>query len=213
MKRFVLILAVAVLALLPAGRAVAHPHAWITVSVEVRFNPAGAITGLRETWLFDEAYTAFAVEGLGRNGKGPTAAQLAELLAVNMTNLAEYGYFTRVKNNGGPVKIGKATDASSRLRGARLEMSFSVALAEPVPADAGAFSYAIFDPTYYIEMLHAETPNAITLIGAPAGCKAKIDNPTPNPETVSLAYALDATQSAGDTLGEAFAEWVSIQCR
>ncbi|MDA0676115.1 MAG: DUF1007 family protein [Proteobacteria bacterium] len=212
MNRFVLALILAALALLPAGRVFAHPHAWITVKVEVRFDQAGAITGLREIWLFDEAYTAFAVEGLGRAGKGPSAAQLAELLAVNMTNLEEYDFFTRVKSNGAPVKIGKATDASSRLRGSRLEMSFSVTFVEPVPVDAGAFSYAIFDPTYYIEMLHAEAGDAITLIGAPAGCKPRIDNPAPNPDTVSLAYALDATQSAGDTLGEAFAEWVTIQC-
>ena len=46
----------------------AHPHAWIDVRVTVLFDGDGAITGLRQSWLFDEFYTAFATEGLDGDG-------------------------------------------------------------------------------------------------------------------------------------------------
>ena len=49
----------------------AHPHAWIDVKLEILFDTAGNIMGLRETWLFDEFYTEFALQdfGVGKDGK------------------------------------------------------------------------------------------------------------------------------------------------
>ena len=72
--------------------------------------------------------------------------------------------------------------------------------------------YAIYDPTYYIEMVHAETDQAITLVNAPGGCRAAMKQPNPDPEQIMLAASLDRTQSAGDGLGRFFAEDVSLTC-
>src|SRR3546814_16782979 len=63
-------IACALLGAFPAWPATAHPHAWIDVTVQVLFDGSGRVTGLREHWLFDESYTVFAMEGLGRTGEG-----------------------------------------------------------------------------------------------------------------------------------------------
>lgn len=194
------------------GPAAAHPHAWIDLAIEVHFDASGRVTGLRETWLFDDYYTAFATEGFDQDGDGrPDQAKIDELMAENLRNLAEYDYFTRVESGGARLGLGAAADAVVRMQGARLELTFWLPLAVPAEAQAGV-EYAIFDPTFYIEMLHVEQGEPVRLVGAPAGCRHRLTPPSPNLETVALAQALDQTQSAGDGLGIHFAERVSIRC-
>lgn len=196
-----------------AGPAAAHPHGWIDVWSTLEFDDKGQPVALRQVWLFDEYYSAFAVEGLDQDGDGaPDPKGLEALLEENLSNLAAYDYFTRIERNGLAVGIGEAAEASSRMRGDRLEMSFLVPIAKPEPIGDAALSYAIFDPTYYIEMLHAEEDTAVRLVGAPPGCGFALSAPMPDPETVALASMLDRTESAGDTLGAQFAEQVAVQC-
>jgi ABC-type uncharacterized transport system substrate-binding protein len=191
----------------------AHPHSWIDVKIEVSFDAEGRATGLNETWVFDEFYTAFALQGFDRDGDGEVDSDmLAELLGVNMTALADYDYFTRVEAGGKAVRLTTATNAASRMEDNRLVMSFRAPFAAPVSVQDAPLRYAVFDPTYYIEILHAEADDSIQLIAAPNSCFHDLEPPNPNPETVALAYALDQTQSAGDGLGQHFAEWVTIQC-
>lgn len=204
-----LVIAIAV----QAKPVLSHPHAWIDLWIDVLFDEAGDVTGLRQTWLFGDFYSAWAVEGLDRDGDGvPDPDKLAELLRENMKNLAEIGYFTTVKIGEDPVNFAKVSEMSSRMRGNRLEMTFVVPFAKAVPATDKPLVYAVYDPTYYIEVLHAEAKDTIRLRGAPDGCRYRREEANPNPETVALAAALDRTQTAGDGLGVLFAEKVTVQC-
>jgi ABC-type uncharacterized transport system substrate-binding protein len=92
-------------ALLLATGAIAHPHVWVgTKSIFVFEN--GALTGLRFTWLFDEMYSASAVEGLDKNNDGKLdAAELEELTKVNIDGLKEFDYFTAATATGQAVKF------------------------------------------------------------------------------------------------------------
>lgn len=192
----------------------AHPHAWIDVTVEVLFDGDGRAIGLRETWLFDEYYTVFALEGLGTDAAGkPSQAAIDDILRQNMENLKEYAYFTKVEFDGADVAFGPVTAMSSTLRGARLDMRFVVPFAAPLDLGKSPMTYAIYDPTYYIEMLHAETADAVRLVGAPPACTYRLVDPVPSLEAVALAAALDSTQrQAGDGLGAVFAERVTVRC-
>ena len=94
------------LALLAAsGAANAHPHVWVAVRSEVVFAPNGKIIGLRHAWEFDEMYSAFAVQGLGKDGKPPTREELAPLAKTNVESLAEFEFFTFAKQAGAKVKF------------------------------------------------------------------------------------------------------------
>lgn len=202
----------AVFLVLLAGRATAHPHVWIDVAMEVVFEQ-GKVTALRQIWLFDDYYTAYATEGMDGDGDGqPDAARLQELLKENMGNLEEYGYFTEVTSGGSVVPFGPVVEMASRMTAARLEMTFLLPLAVPLDVRDRGMAYAIFDPTYYIEMLHAERTDAVRLSAAPAGCSAHLQKPDPTVEATSLAAALDRTQSAGNGLGGLFAERVTVRC-
>ena len=191
----------------------AHPHAFIDMAVDVLFDKDGAIIGLKEVWLFDEFYTAYAIESTDKVKKGaPAQEKLVELLNINLRNLAKHDYFTKVRVGKEAVAVGTAKDASSRMFGARLEMTFTLPFKAPVQLTDKPFVYSIYDPTYYIEMLHADIKDVIRLIDAPAGCKHSLFKPDPNPEMVALAAGLDRNQSAGDTLGAIFADEVLVEC-
>lgn len=199
-----------------AAPATAHPHSWIDLRSEAVFDGEGRLAALHETWLFDEYYTTFVFEHAmkGKNSKGkPTQADIDTLTRKNIKNLTPYGYFTRIHADGNILATSPAEEVNAALLGNRLEMRFTLTLASPQPVMGHAVFYAIFDPTYFIEMLHAETPGAIRLTGAPENCSHTVTPPSPTVEDVIRASKLDPTQSAGDTLGEVFAEKVEIVCK
>lgn len=207
------VLALVGLAVLGPSPAYAHPHAWIDVRSVVMFDQRGHAVALEEIWLFDPYYTAFAIEGLDEDGDGaPDPDGLAALLRENMTNLAAYDYFTVVETDGTSEPLDAVTEMSSRMRGEQLEMRFVVTFAAPLLEKTDSFSYAIFDPTYYIEMLHASGDDAVRLVGAPEGCSVERSIAEPDAETVALAAMLDQSQTAGNGLGILFAETVTVQC-
>ena len=200
--------------LAPSRDAVAHPHAWIDVAVVVQFDDQGRVHALTQTWLFDEFYTAFALEALG---KAPTdtltAEDFAPLLEATLGELRAFDYFTTIRQ--GPVGITPedATDPEGAMQDGRWRMRFTVALPEPVAPGPDGLAYAIYDPSYFVEMLHVPDGEPVRLAGAPDGCKTRKIRPEPDFEALALAAAADAQRPDGETqLGALFAEQVFIQC-
>lgn len=212
-SRLVPFLLAASLILVPLGGARAHPHGWIDLRTEVIFNLAGEVTALRQVWLFDEAYSAFSTEGFDTDGDGkPDPEHLLGLAQENMGNLEEFDYFTLVRSGDEKVGYRSVTDLAARMRGNRLETSFVLHLERPVDLTAHGLTYAVFDPSYWVEMLHEKNDQAIRLTGAPKGCGFKVEDPTPPADLVALAAALDKTQTAGNDLGIEFAQKVNVTC-
>lgn len=196
-----------------AGPASAHPHGWIDIEVEAVFDAEGRMQGLLQTWLFDEGYSAFVTEGTVTDADGrPAQALLEDLLAENMTNLAPYDYFTKVTLDGDRVGFAPVTEMSTRMVGDRLEIRFLLPFAGPVALRGAALTYAIFDPTYFIEILHAQVQEPVRLADAPLDCDHRLIPPRPTAEQVARAAMLDITDSGDDGLGLLFAETVHITC-
>jgi len=191
----------------------AHPHAWVDVSVKLTVDDSGRVTSTRQIWLFDDFYSAFAVDGLDGDGDGqPDMDKLDELTLNNLEALQEYQYFTDVRIGGERIAFDEATEMSSAMRGKRYEMSFTIPFRAQTVRWGGGLTYAIYDPTYYVEMMHAESDAAIGFAGSTDGCTYVLEEPNPEPAVVAFAAALDKTQSAGDGLGVLFAQKVTVTC-
>ena len=93
-----------------ANVAAAHPHVWITGQEQVIFGPKGEITAIRHAWIFDEMYSAFVTEGVGKKGAILTKEDLAPLAKSNVEDLAEFDYFTHAKIQSVKVEFGEPTD-------------------------------------------------------------------------------------------------------
>jgi ABC-type uncharacterized transport system substrate-binding protein len=197
------------LASLPAA---AHPHAWIDVHSEVMLDDHGDMEGLRLYWVFDEWYTTYIATEFVKSDT-PSKEFLMSLARQNLSNLAEYDYFTKVLVDGEKASIGKVTKFDTGLLSERLWLRFEVPLTGRVDPRKSEVSYKVYDPTYYIEILHVED-NPVTFDGKGADhCSAEIIDANPTFEAVALASALDVTQTGGDNLGEVFAQTVKVSCR
>ncbi|MEO8667483.1 MAG: DUF1007 family protein [Bauldia sp.] len=173
--RFVMIL-MALGGLVPAVPAAAHPHVFVDARAEIVFDPAGYVTGIRHIWQFDEAFSAFAIQGLDTNNDGKLSdAELAPLAKVNVESLQEYDFFT-------VLKVGKTREVLTPpkeywldFHGGRLTLFYTLPLAKPTAIAAGA-SVEVFDPEYFVAFTFVkQTP--VKLDGAPGGCKAAVRPP------------------------------------
>jgi len=192
--------------------AAAHPHTWIDYSVTVVFDSGGRIEGLKQNWLFDDYYSAYVGTEIPRSGGQFTQPGLDAWVKRSLGNLKEYQYFTEVQVNGMKIAFSPPSQTGARVTGKRLNMAFYLPFAKPVDAKGAKINYRIFDPFYYIEMLHADSRDAIRMQGAPKGCRHIVIPPNPDPQIVMRAYSLDASQKGTPDLGRHFAQSVTISC-
>ena len=137
----------------PAAPALAHPHVWVTAKEKILFGPGGKIIGFRHTWTFDEMYSAFAVQGLGKDGKPPTKEELAPLAKTNVESLEDFQYFTAAKTGpkyyefGDAARITRWRPTPSKI----VTLRFTLPLKEPVSAKK-PFTFMVYDPTYFVDI-------------------------------------------------------------
>jgi len=202
-----------VAALAAATPAVAHPHVWVAVRSEVLFTDDGKIKGVRHAWTFDEMYSAFALQGLGKDGKPPSREELAPLAKTNAESLAEFDYFTFAKYQNAKTAFGAPEDVWLEADDKKIvTMHFTLPLEKPLPAQK-PFSFQIYDPTYFVAF-DFEKQNAVTLTKAPAGCSTSVVEPKPllAIDTQKLSEAFFANMSPGADFGMKLAARVVVAC-
>jgi ABC-type uncharacterized transport system substrate-binding protein len=200
------------LALLPAA-ARAHPHVWVVVRSEVAFTQDGKIRGVRHAWTFDEMYSAFALQGLGADGKPPTREELAPLARTNAESLAEFDYFTFARYDNAKAPFGPPEDVWLEADDKKIvTMHFILPLETPVPARK-PFSFQVYDPTYFVAF-DFEKQNPVTMAAAPSGCSTSLVQPKPlvAAETQKLSEAFFNKMSPGADFGIKLAVRVVVAC-
>ena len=206
---FVLALGLFMGAMPPHARA--HPHVWIDLKSQFEFDGDGRITGLQIDWTFDEFYTAYVIADAG----GPEAMDQETLTGIgrrNLANLRDYDYFTEFRADGAIQPLSRPETFDMGLQDGKLWLRFSVPLETPLSPADHRISYAVYDPSYYVEILHVEGGYSLPAEGGPEGCRTVLEAPNPTTEALSLAESLDLMDSAPDSFGELFAERVRLEC-
>jgi ABC-type uncharacterized transport system substrate-binding protein len=49
----------------------AHPHVFADAMAEIRFDDEGRIVSVHNSWRLDEAFSAFAIDGIDKDGGAP----------------------------------------------------------------------------------------------------------------------------------------------
>jgi len=156
----------------------AHPHVWITGNEQILFNRQGEIAGVTHAWVFDQMYSAFATQGLGKNGGIATKEELAPLAKTNVESLAEFEYFTFAKIAGTKVEFGAPINYWLEERPDKLvALHFTLPLKTPVALHK-FLTLQVYDPTYFVAFsLRDKDP--IDLINAPKGCSVSVAGADP----------------------------------
>jgi ABC-type uncharacterized transport system substrate-binding protein len=191
----------------------AHPHVWVAVRSDVVFGADGRILGLRNAWEFDEMYSAFAVQGLGKGGKAPTREELAPLAKTNVESLAEFDYFTYAKQGGAKVAFKAPEDVYLESSDKKIvTLHFFLPLETPVAAKK-PFSFQIYDPTYFVAFAF-EKKDPVKLAAAPSGCSVSLMEPAPLVATDNqkLSEAFFQNMSPGADFGMKLATRAIVAC-
>jgi ABC-type uncharacterized transport system substrate-binding protein len=207
------ILLAALIGLAIAAPAAAHPHVWVKSTSELIYAPDGSVTGIRHHWVFDDMFTAFAVQGLEAKEKGRfTREELAPLAKVNIESLKEYDYFTFATADGKKAPfVDPAPDYSLDYKDEILTLNFTLPFQQPVKAKD--LKVEIYDPTYFIDFELAKYAPA-KLVGAPAQCKLVTELPRQLTFQEEKALAQIAADEKNTTMtwGQVFANKILVKC-
>ncbi|MEP4770646.1 MAG: DUF1007 family protein [Roseibium sp.] len=89
----------------------AHPHVFIEARSSLVFDDNGKAVSVRHVFRFDDAFSAFAIQGFDKNGDGVYSRdELSELADVNIESMADFGYFTFGDNTRIELDFGAPTD-------------------------------------------------------------------------------------------------------
>lgn len=203
--------------LLASHDARAHPHGWIDLSVRVITDDGGVVSGLHQTWRMDPFYSLVVFEELQQVENASLEEGLDQLGTEIRDNLSGQHYLTEVRINGEPQALGEVSEYTAMERDGRLIFMFILPLESPQPLADATLTYQVFDPTYYIEVVHEEEggqprDDALILQGEPA-CELAIIAADPDPERVMQAALLDKDESGEPGLGRFFAETGQVDCR
>ncbi len=198
--------------LLLSSAAAAHPHMWIDLKSRIILQDDGQVSGIYQEWLFDDFFSTALLEEAARHPQG-VAKGVRQHVATIMDNLEPYEYFTLIEMDGTPVPLYLDGDFTAEIRENRVWVNFTVSLKRSVDLTSNKFTYAVFDPTYYIEMFHAENETFSFEGDAPDGCSPKIIEPNPSANAISLSQSAGLDAIPDDTIGRLFAETVAVTCR
>ena len=191
----------------------AHPHVWVAVQSEVVFGNDGRIVGVRHSWEFDEMYSAFATQGLGKNGAPPTKEELAPLAKTNIESLAEFDYFTFAKQNNEKPAFKPPQNVTLEVNERKsVVMHFFLPLQFPASAKK-PFSFQVYDPTYFVSF-GLEKKEPVRMSRAPAGCSLSLVEPSSLVATDNqkLSEAFFQNMSPGADFGIKLATRAIVAC-
>ena len=167
-----------------ASDARAHPHVWIDVSLELRFE-SQVLRGMRVTWVFDEYYSAFAVQDFDSNGNGKLDAEELAVLDQGHEGLGEYSYFTHLKVGNGlaleNLKVETVENFKASMMEDRLVYAFDVPLPEGLNPRESRVGVGFYDETYYIDLNVGSIRKPRIRANWPGGCEPVVLEDTDNP--------------------------------
>jgi ABC-type uncharacterized transport system substrate-binding protein len=187
----------------------AHPHVWVTVKAELVHDGDNRVAAVRHHWTFDEAYSAYALQGLDTNNDGAfSLEELADLAKVNTESLAEFDFFTVVKTDGKRQEFATPREGWLEHDNGKLTLHFTLPLKDPALARR-TLILDVADPTFFVDFSYAQGDGAVSLVGGPKGCDLKITRPK-KPDMAQSRLSEDYFANAN--MGLQFASKVVVAC-
>ena len=191
--------------------ALGHPHMWVDLESRVVLNIDDGRVVIQQIWLFDDFFSTSVIEDASLDPGGTNAGIQKEIDRITEA-LKPYNYYTEIEMGGKNLSSTLVGDVTWEVIQNRIKLRFTIAPNKSSVSDVQGWSYAIFDPTYYIEMLHEEGAT-ITIDGdLTQKCSSWIEQPNPSADAVALSQSTTLDNNADDTVGKIFAETVHVSC-
>lgn len=164
------------LTLLSAAGVSAHPHMWITARVDFHFTQEG-LSGFREQWKFDTYDSADIISSFDANKDGRfDSAEIAAIRSGYFDNIAEYRYFTTVRNGTQVWQPTVVKDFFAWTVKNIVYYRFDVSFAAPATRTDSQVSVTVWDPSYFVDFsLAGGPPGASVPVGITVECSRAND--------------------------------------
>lgn len=176
MSFIIRIIAILYIMLATTVGALAHPHVWIDAEAVIVFDDLGRVVAVRHRWIFDEAFSAWSIQGLDTDGDGQISdLEMQELADENMSGLREYEFYTFAGTGVADVVFSGGVDPHMRFDGKRTMLDFSLIPEQPIQL-VGALEIEVTDPEYYVAFTFTGD-SAVVLENAPDDCSVEVNPP------------------------------------
>lgn len=191
------------LAALQAAPAVAHPHIFIDARAHLLFDGEGRFIGIQHEWTFDEAFSAWSIQGLDTNNDGTTSSEeMQELADEHMRGLTEYSFYSYAGEGSDGLTFFEGRDPKLEYVDGRTTLTFTALLDKP-HAIEDALEVAVNDPEYYVAITFANA-STVTTENMPAGCVVSLEAPKElTPELEERLFAIPPDQQLPPDLAAA----------
>lgn len=214
MKRFLLAI---ILTTTPFTWLAAHPHGWIDFRVNVLIDNDGQLTGLEQRWQMDPFYSLALLEELALLGADERTEAFAMMADEIQHNLTAEQYNTDAWIGEQALSFGPVEVYELREENQHVVFAFTLPISEPVSMAGQVLKYQIFEPTYFLEMLHEakrQEPIAEALtVQGPISCETRIIPANPDPKLVMEAAQLGIDEEGEHGLGRYFADTGEVRCQ
>jgi ABC-type uncharacterized transport system substrate-binding protein len=175
--------------------AAAHPHVFVDARAELVFDGKGALTAIRHVWRFDDAFSAFATQGLDQNADGKfSREELAPLAKINVESLKEYDYFTFLRLADKRKGFKLPAEYWLQMDDDLLTLFYTLPLIEPIAMKGTAIELDVFDPIFFVDFSLVKEEPAL-LVGNPAGCTLQVQHKgDPDPSAAAVLGQIPATE-------------------
>lgn len=175
--------------------AAAHPHVFIDARAELVFDAKGMLVAVRHVWRFDDAFSAFASQGLDVDADGTfTRQELQGLAKINVESLKEYDYFTFLKVNDKRKGFKIPSEYWLQMNDGLLTLFYTLPLIEPLKVDQTGIKLEVFDPIFFVDFTLAPDEPAL-LVNNPAGCSLNVHHKgEPDPAAAAILGQIPATE-------------------
>lgn len=199
------------------GPALAHPHIFVDVELEIVFDSEGQPEGVWISWAYDPLFSMLLVSdmGLDPDFTGEISdEERAELDGFDMNWIEGYHGDTHATQDGEPLALSEPVEWESDYRDGQLKSRHLRLLPDP-PDPLREWVLAVYDPTYYTSYGIVGTPE----LRGRSDCTIRVFEPDWEAAGSQLEAALDEVLGAGGDIeaefpavGALFAEEVRIVC-
>ena len=201
-----------------AGPALAHPHVWIDVKVEVILNDRNEATGVRVSWTYDDLYSLYVVGDMGLDpdwdGK-LTPEDETRLSGFDMKWDPGFPGDSYALLGDQPLTLSRPKDWTATYGETKITSTHLRSFDAPVPlGGAEPLIVQVYDPGYYVAYSIPFDP----VVTGGSGCTAKVFVPDMDEAEQQLLAALSEYTADVDleaqfpAVGANFAEEVRVTC-
>ncbi|MBL0717016.1 MAG: DUF1007 family protein [Desulfosarcina sp.] len=142
--------------------ALSHPHVFIVQRIKIVFDDNG-LAGFNIQWNFDDMFASMIAGDYDKNKNGTLEKNEVELIKKEaFSYLANYNYFTFIKNGKKPFTIKFIQNFSAILNNNKLRYNFFIPFHVTAANNFKDVTVAVYDPSYYTAIFFS-AKNPVTL--------------------------------------------------